>query len=210
VNLQVENKRSVTICAGVGQSGKSTFAFRYLINGDFTARFIFDPEGEAAQRLQLAPARDVYDLGLALCSSGGWVIFDPHTLFPGRVADGCAFFCEWTFEMASRLPGQKVLMVDEVWKFISSQKVPEELALCVQTGRKRGLGTVLNTQLPNKLHLALRNECSELVCFRLQDSAVLEFPVERGFNAEELRALPDLHFISRAEQGGELRGQIKV
>jgi len=39
---------------------------------------------------------------------------------------------------------------------------------------------------------------------------VLEFPVERGFNAEELRALPDLHFISRAEQGGELRGQIKV
>src|SRR5205823_5520157 len=66
--LQVENKRSVTICAGVGQSGKSTFAFRYLINGDFTARFIFDPEGEAAQRLQLAPARDVYELGLALCN----------------------------------------------------------------------------------------------------------------------------------------------
>jgi len=138
VNLQVENKRSVTICAGVGQSGKSTFAFRYLINGDFTARFIFDPEGEAAQRLQLAPARDVYDLGLALCSSGGWVIFDPHTLFPGRVADGCAFFCEWTFEMASRLPGQKVLMVDEVWKFISSQKVPEELALCVRPQARPG------------------------------------------------------------------------
>ena len=50
--------------------------------------------------------------------------------------------------------------------------------------------------MPNKLHLVLRNECSELVCFRLQDSAVLEFLVERGFNAEELRGLPDLHFIS--------------
>src|SRR2546429_688270 len=94
--LQVENKRSVTICAGVGQSGKSTFALRYLINGDFTARFIFDPEGEGAQRLQLAPARDLYELSLALCNC--WVLFDPHTLFPGCVADGFAFFCEWTFE----------------------------------------------------------------------------------------------------------------
>ena len=64
--------------------------------------------------------------------------------------------------------------------------------------------------MPNKLHLALRNECSELVCFRLQDSAVLEFPVERGFNTEELGALPDFHFISRAEQGGELRGRLKI
>lgn len=208
MNLQLGNKRSVTICAGVGQSGKSTFALRYLINGRFTCRFIFDPEGEASARLGMPAASDAYELSLALIR--GWVLFDPDAMFPGRHADAFAFFCEWTFEMASRLPGQKVLMVDEVWKYISTQKVPPELSTCVQTGRKRGLGMVFNTQLPNKLHLSLRNECSELVCFRLQDSSVLEFPQERGFNVDELRDLPDLHFVSRSETGGELRGRIKL
>lgn len=207
MTLQFDNKRSITICAGVGQSGKSTFALRYLINGDFTCRFIFDVEGEAAKRLGL-PLRGDADIFFALPT--GWVLFDPHPMFPGRLDEAFAFFCDWTFEMCSRLPGQKILMVDEVWKYISTAKVPDELAVCVQTGRKRGLAMVFNTQLPNKLHLSLRNECSELVCFRLQDSTVLEFPVERGFNSDELRALPDLHFISRSEQGGERRGQIKL
>lgn len=206
--LQFGTKRQVTICAGVGQSGKSTFSFRYLINGPFACRFVFDPEGEASERLGIPPAGTPYELSLALCR--GWVLFDPDVMFPGRRAESFAFFCDWSFEMASRLPGQKVLMVDEVWKFISPQKVPPELSTCVQTGRKRGLSMVFNTQLPNKLHLSLRNECSELVCFRLQDSAVLEFPAERGFNPEELRSLPDLHFISRGEFGGELRGRIEL
>lgn len=138
------------------------------------------------------------------------MLFDPHTLFPGRIEEAFAFFCDWTFTMASRLPGDKVLMVDEVWKYISVQKVPPELALCVQTGRKRGLGRVFNTQLPNKLHLALRGECSELVCFRLQDATVLDWPVEFGFNAEELRALRDLEFVARTDRGGELRGRIAL
>jgi len=37
---------------------------------------------------------------------------------------------------------------------------------------------VLNTQTPNKLHSAIRNECSELVRFRLADKKCLELPQE--------------------------------
>jgi hypothetical protein len=206
--LQLETKRMVVICAGCGQKGKSTFSLRWAINGDFSCRFIFDPEGEASTRLGIPAAGDAYELSLALIRQ--WVIFDPNVMFPGRHDEAFAFFCEWVFEMASRLPGQKLMMVDEVWKYISTQKVPPELATCVQTGRKRGLAIIFNTQLPNKLHLALRNECSELVCFRLQDSAVLDYPLERGFNPEELRSLPDLHFISRSEKSGELRGELTL
>ena len=49
--LQVANKRSVTLCAGVSGSGKSTFCLRYLVNADLAVRFCFDAEGEFAHRL---------------------------------------------------------------------------------------------------------------------------------------------------------------
>ena len=51
--LQIENKRAVTVVAGVGGSGKNTFALRYLVNAPLDVRFVFYPEGEYAQRLEL-------------------------------------------------------------------------------------------------------------------------------------------------------------
>jgi len=44
--------------------------------------------------------------------------------------------------------------------------IPSELALVTQTGRKRSLGLLVNTQLPNKLNGSILNEVSEFVCFR--------------------------------------------
>jgi hypothetical protein len=85
------------------------------------------------------------------------------------------------------------------------------LALVTQTGRKRGLALMVNTQLPNKLNGSILNEVSELVCFRLQQDKALEKVAEYGFDAEELKALSDLQFVARnLDSGGELRGRIKV
>lgn len=145
---------------------------------------MFDREGEAAQRLGLSPTRSPYDLAVHLIR--GWVLFDPHGMFPVNLDGALAFFCEWAYAKSSRLPGQKILMIDEVWKFISTQRLPAELATCLQTGCKRGLAMIFNTQLPNWLHLAIRNECSEAVMFRLNDSSCLDFAVERGFDAAEI------------------------
>jgi hypothetical protein len=55
-------------------------------------RFCFDPDGEFAHRLLIPAAGDAYELGIQLCQ--GTVIFDPHPLFPGRLDDAFAFFCE--------------------------------------------------------------------------------------------------------------------
>ena len=205
--LQIENKRSVTICAGCGQTGKSTFALRYLANAPLDVRFIFDPENEYSQRLGIEPASTPWQLDVQLCQ--GWVLFDPHSLFAGRVTEAFAFFCEWAFEISSRIPGRKVLQVDEVWKYCTPQTIPPELATVCQTGRKRGLKLMVNTQLPNKLNGSLLNEWSEFVCFRLGFDKALDVVVERGFDADQVKALPDLHFISRTDTGGELRGKIE-
>jgi len=207
--LAVANKRVVTIVAGLSGTGKSTFALRYLVNAPLDVRFIFDPEGEYSARLQLPGAATPYDLALALCR--GWVLFDPHTLFAGRLEEAFAFFCEFAYAKSEQIPGRKVLVVDEAWKYVTVHKQPEELALCVQSGRKRGLECMFNTQVPNKLVSAIRNECSELVCFRLADDLCLELPRSRGMDAEEIGALPDLAFVARnLDTGGELRGKIKV
>lgn len=207
--LEVGNKRTVIVCAGVQGTGKSTFALRYLVNAPLEYRFIFDPEEEYAQRLRLEPARDAYGLSLQLCR--GWVLFDPHLQFAGRLDAAFAFWCEWVFTMAERLPGRKILVVDEAWKYVTARTHPIELEACVRSGRKRGLQCIFNTQTPNLLHGTIRNECSELVCFRLSDGNCLEMPAQRGFDIEQVRTLPDLHFISRnLDTGGQLAGALKL
>jgi hypothetical protein len=113
--------------------------------------------------------------------------------------------------MSDRLPGRKILVIDEAWKYVTNRTHPVELEACVRSGRKRGLQCLFNTQTPNLLHGTIRNECSELVCFRLSDGNCLEMPAQRGFDVDQVRALPDLHFISRnLDSGGELRGFIKI
>lgn len=201
-------KRFIVVCAGAGQTGKSTFALRLLVNGNYTVRFIFDPENEAAQRLGLEPTRTLYDLAAHLAR--GWILFDPEVLFGGDHATAFESFCEWVFEKSSNIPGEKILWVPEVWKYMSSQSIPPSLANCIRTGRKRRLHMIFDSQLANKLHGDLKAECSEFVAFRQTDDKPLAFCEERGLNREEVKLLPDLHFISRTDQGGELRGKITL
>lgn len=106
--------RNITVCAEVSNSGKSTFALRYLVNADLAVRYIFDPapgefnpdQGEFSDRLGIRAAKDRYELGLALCR--GWVCFDPHTLIPGRLTEAFNFFCDWAYETSLCIPGPKV------------------------------------------------------------------------------------------------------
>jgi hypothetical protein len=206
--LQIENKRALTIVAGVSGSGKSTFALRYLVNAPLDARFVFDLGGEYSSRLRIEPAVDAYSLGMSLCR--GWALFDPEYLFPGRINQAFAFFCDWVFAVSEQVQGRKLLVVDEAYRYQTNNTIPAELACCIFDGRKRGLDMMFNIQAPNKLNNTIINECTEFVSFRVQSGRATELCGERGFNPEELAGLPDLHFISRSSSGGELRGRLKV
>lgn len=205
--LEYHKSRAVTLCAGVSGSGKSTFALRYLLNAPIRWRFVFDPEEEVSERLKVSPARTGIDLDGALHT--GWIVFDPHTLFPGRLDEAFRFFCDWTFQLCEKLPGAKVLMVDEVWKYCNPLTIPQELATANQTGRKRELSLLLNTQQPQLINGSILNEVTEFIAFNMQFDKSLDLARRFGFDAAEIRALPMHEFISRnIRTGGELRGRL--
>ena len=209
--------RNVTLVAGLSGFGKSTFALRYLVNADLAIRFLFDPEcgefdpskGEFASRLGLTPADTGYALHFALCNY--WVAFDPHGIFTGRLKEAFEFYCDWSWEKSALIPGEKILVVDEIWQYCSPHSIPQELQTIVQSGRKRGLRLMCLTQEPNRLNSSILNGMSEMVCFKLQSGPALDKAEEMGFDRAEIASLAPLHFVARnLDSGGELRGAITL
>ncbi len=205
-------ERSITVVCGVSRSGKTTFALRYLCNADIAYRFIFDADSgpqSYAERLRCDQAGTPFELQKQLCNQ--WVVFNPHVMYPGELAEGFSRFCEWVHTVCQRLPGRKLLVVDEAWRYVTPNRYPKEFAMCVQSGAGYGLGCMLNTQTPAKIPDPITNECSELVCFTLNGDKTLDWVEARGMNRDEVQALPQLHFVARnITTGGELRGRITI
>lgn len=213
----VSSKRSVTVVAGLSGYGKNTFVLRYLVNADLSARFIFDPDpgefnsdqGEFADRLKLDPTQSAYDLAKHLVQ--GWVVFDPHVIFQGSPQSALNFYCEWAYEKSLQLPGEKALVVDEIWKYCSANYIPDGIRSVALSGRKPKLQLFALTQEPNKLNSTFQGAMSEFVCFRLQGDKQLGFAADFGFNREEIANLDPLQYVARnLDTGGELRGTIKI
>ncbi len=200
--------RAVTLVAGKSGSGKTTFALRYLVNAsDLTCRFVWDADGQIAQRLALPAAETAEELAMA--AADGWAIFDPNQLFPGRHADGFAWFASWCYAMSSRIPGRKLLLVDEVWRYCTPQAIPQSLAECIQTGRVRRLDCMFATQRPARLNGSITNEVTEAVCFSIREPAGLDRLEEMGADRAEVMGLHPGAFVAvNVERGGILRGKV--
>ena len=175
---------------------------------EVACRFVFDPDGQASARLGIPLAETADELDFD--SRMGWVVFSPHRMFPGRVTASFEFFCSWVFQASERMDGQKILLVDEVWKYCAPQSIPQSLADCVQTGRVRGLDLVFCTQRPNRLNGAITNEVSEFVAFRMQEAAALRVAADFGHDADEISSLPPFEFVSLTDGGDRLRASLPI
>jgi len=187
-----------TVLAGMQGSGKSTLAYSYLLKAPAVAcRFIFDDLGRAATRLNRSPARTARDCEAALSSR--WVIFNPHTMFPGATKDAFRWFCKWVYDTSKRGAGKKLMLVDEVWQWQSNQAIPYELALVAQTGREENIEFVCATQLPHKVNASITGQSTELVIFRTDEPLATARAVElaKGLTTkEEVENLPLGSFIA--------------
>lgn len=189
---------------GGSGTGKTTYALKYVANSRARCVFLFDAEGEFSARMNLAPARTTWELDKAIPT--GWVCYDPHIMFPGRMETALEYFARLTLAASTRLPGRKLVVVDELGRYMSGANVPPPLKEIVQTGRRAGLDGVFISQQPNELHNTVRCQLTEVVCFQLTDECALEFPRKFGFDPEAIRQLAPYRFICRNNRGKEVRG----
>jgi len=212
------SQRNVTVAAGVSGSGKSLFGRRLLLNDkSLTMRFMFDSEFSDRDRtktefcdwLGLPPARSAVDFAVGMTS--GWLPFDPHYQFAGKLEEACEEFCKFAYEYSFTIPGEKIIIIPEAWRYCSPSWMPPHLANIAQSGRRCGLRMLIDTQNPNKLNQSIQNGMSELVVFKLQGDRALAMVEQYDFDREEVKALQKFEFIARnLDSGGELRGKIKV
>jgi len=189
---------------GMSGNGTTEYALRFIANARAAHVFLFDPEGEFSERLALPASRTVYELDQAIGT--GWICFDPHIMFPGRLEASLEFFSKFALEASRRLPGRKFFVVDELGHYVTGHEVPQPLKTLVQTGRRSGVDGVFISQQPNELHNTVRNQLTEVVCFQLKDDCALEFPRKFGFDVEAVRNLTPFHYICRTKHGAETRG----
>ncbi len=206
--IDYAHRRAVTLVCGSSGTGKTTFALRYLVNAQSLAcRFLWDPDGQLSDRLGLACAVSIEELNASMAD--GWSIFDPNTMFPGRHVEGLAWWAGWVFGTAATLPGKKVMLVDEVWRYCNNAAIPQSLAECIQTGRVRGLDCMFATQRPNRLNESVTNEVTECVTFRLQGANALRVVGELGAPVDRVSRLARGEWISTStETGAELSGRL--
>ena len=214
---QPTRKRSVIVVCGISSYGKTTYAIRALLNMSLSARFLFDPDpgefnpslGEFADRLKLPPARSEYECARGLID--GWVAFDPHTMFPGDLENGFNAFCDFAWDVALDLDGEKILVAHDAYRYCTPHVMPEPLKRIVQSGSKRRLALLVDTQEPQRLNSTIKGGMGEVICFRLQGDGPLSFAEEFGFNRDEVANLERLQFVARnLDSGGELRGRIPL
>lgn len=197
------------LLCGKSGSGKTTFALRYLVaRRDLTCRFIFEgPKLDISARLGLRLATSEDELTLAM--EDGFVLYDCSAMFPGDRRAGLEWFARWSYDAAAQMPGRKVLMVDEVWKYCSPHAIPQALAEWILDGRKLGMETLFASQQPNRINEAITNEVTELIAFRLQGENALAKISGLGLDSAEIASLPLGSFVAlNCETGGELRGRL--
>lgn len=92
-----------------------------------------------------------------------------------------------------------------------SRTFPKDFAAILQTGRVYELDAAFISIAPNMVHPEIRNQATEVVAFNTVGELAVNFlETEWGFRGEELRRLPQFHWIARRKAGGELRGRVTV
>lgn len=199
---------AITLIFGQGSSGKTTFAFRYLLNVPCACRFLFDDRGQAAARLKLPSSGTAKQCEEALPTR--WVCFNPHIMFPGdKLKDGFRWFCSWVFEASKRGPGKKVLFVDELWQWCDGLSIPGELENLARTGRIEGIELVSATHSPRDYHRDLRRLVTEWVCFNTKEPADLDAVRPYYSGVDKVADLARGEFLAyNRDSGAELRGRL--
>jgi len=204
---------AVTLIIGKSGCGKTSFAKSFLRRRQSSVTlFIFDWKvngpggGEFSKRMGLPPLSTKTHLSYGIGQR--CACWNPHVLFPGRLQDAFRFFLAFTYAHAKSLPGEKLLVIDELHLFCGPASCPPQLSTVVETGRASRLASVFLAQQPQTLPGAVTNQVTEAVVFKQTNPNARQRLAEMGMeNAERSKSLPRFHYIAtNLDSGGELCG----
>lgn len=199
----------VGIVGGSG-TGKTEYNRRFFVQSRHDRVFIFDHLGEYASRLgRIAVCVESLQRVVECAEEYRIIVYDPSEEFGGVFEQGLAVWADLVFDLARTMEPagvETLAVIDELQKLVTVGNTPRELKNLLQTGRKYGLDTCCVSQQPNRMPNEVREQWTELVCFRLKDPASLEALDNYGLSDDEIAEiaqLPDLHYIWRQLQRGE-------
>jgi hypothetical protein len=203
MSVQVfDHESKKVLITGTSGTGKTSLLEKLLRKERSRWKFVFDHQGEFSARFRVPACTSPGELCGAV-ARGGWVVFDPVTMYPGKTRDAFAFFSDFTFAMAETQRGRKIFVCDELQKLVDNAKTPDELMCILDTGRRYQLDFYGISQAPNLIHNAIRNQITEVYTFRQSDENAIKFLAENGFNEYQVRNLKGHSFLWRNLATGE-------
>jgi hypothetical protein len=197
--MQINHTPSKILISGRSGCGKTTFFTSFIEKSQYNYKFIFDHEGEFSLRTKITCISTEQEF--QEWQPREYTVFDPSIMFAGDLYGAFNFYNDWVFNISGALQGKKLFACDELQKLVATQKIEQELAQLIETGRRRGIDWVAVTQQPNLIHNRLRNQITEMVSFQQIDPRALKWFEEMGFNALDLRNLARGEYISLDIEG---------
>jgi hypothetical protein len=129
-------------------------------------------------------------------AADGICVFDPVPMFGSDTPAAFAEFCRFSFDVASRLNGVKLLVAEEI---DSATDVRRPLAPAVRDvlglGRRAELDLLAVSQSPQDVHRQIRRQLTAMAVFRFSDSPAVAWLKDSGFDPGEVISLPKYAYL---------------
>lgn len=203
--MNYSHRPSKVVIVGASGCGKTTLWLRMISDSKADFKFVFDSEGEFADRAKVQPAYLLTELTEQ--TTAGLAVYDPVRVWPGRSQDAFDFFCDYVLSVSATIRGKKLFCCDELQRFVGSGKeeISPELSALLETGRRYELDFLGIAQSANLINTRLRNQLTRIISFRQSDERAVRFLEQNGFDAEAVRGLKPGQYIDRDLQTGQTK-----
>ncbi len=193
-----------TLIVGASGYGKSQYQIRAALASTARCKFVFDHKSEFASLAGAIQCRTFSEIEEAVPT--GWIVFNPHHLFPGQLPQAFNFFCDFAWSLSEGIGFTKLFVADEL-SLLTESSNPPELCRLMEDGRSVQLDCLMTSHGANTLHNRIRGQFTEIVSFFQRSEPAIEvMEKEFDFDGEVLRSLARGEFCAQNLETGRFVG----